>query len=158
MTVARNTRSPLRRGSSACLPACRRGGELSELIRCAGLAACRRRAPQARHHHHLTGQYVELRDGSLVLDTPKTAAGVRTVHIPPHLLEKLRAHLDTWTTEDSSVIFATARTSRSAEPPGDWSRCLRGTGSACRSSASTACGTPGTRWQHVDRARWCDAV
>ncbi len=30
-------------------------------------------------------QYVELRDGSLVLDTSKTAAGVRTVHIPPHL-------------------------------------------------------------------------
>ncbi len=31
-------------------------------------------------------QYVELRDGSRVLDTPKTAAGVRTVRIPPHLI------------------------------------------------------------------------
>ena len=50
-------------------------------------------------------QYVELRDGSLVLDTPKTAAGVRTVHIPPHLLEELQEHLNTWTTQDSPVIF-----------------------------------------------------
>ncbi len=35
-------------------------------------------------------QYVELEDNSLVLDTPKSAAGVRTVHIPPHLLAELR--------------------------------------------------------------------
>jgi integrase len=39
-------------------------------------------------------QYVELEDNSLVLDTPKTAAGIRTVHIPPHLLPDLRAHLE----------------------------------------------------------------
>jgi integrase len=38
-------------------------------------------------------QYVELEDNSLVLDTPKSAAGIRTVHIPPHLLEELREHL-----------------------------------------------------------------
>ena len=38
-------------------------------------------------------QYVELEDNSLVLDTPKTAASVRTVHIPPHLLNELRQHL-----------------------------------------------------------------
>ena len=37
-------------------------------------------------------QCVELRDGTLVLDTPKSAAGVRTVHIPPHLLPELRFH------------------------------------------------------------------
>jgi len=39
-------------------------------------------------------QYVELEDNSLVLDTPKTAAGIRTVHIPPHLLPDLQAHLE----------------------------------------------------------------
>lgn len=38
-------------------------------------------------------QYVELADYSLVLDTPKSAAGVRTVHIPPHLLALLHAHV-----------------------------------------------------------------
>ncbi len=42
-------------------------------------------------------QFVELRDGSLVLDTPKTAAGVRTVHIPPHLIGELREHLERYT-------------------------------------------------------------
>ena len=54
-------------------------------------------------------QYVELRDGSLVLDTPKTAAGVRTVHIPPHLVPELHAHLDSWTTPASPVIFPNSK-------------------------------------------------
>ena len=54
-------------------------------------------------------QYVELRDGSLVLDTPKTAAGVRTVHIPPHLVPELLVHLDTWTTPASTVIFPNSK-------------------------------------------------
>ena len=39
-------------------------------------------------------QYVDLRDGSLVLDTPKSAAGVRTVHSPPHPLPELSEHLE----------------------------------------------------------------
>jgi len=50
-------------------------------------------------------QYVELRDGSLILGTPKTAAGVRTVHIPPHLLPGLREHLELHTTAVSPVVF-----------------------------------------------------
>ncbi len=50
-------------------------------------------------------QYVELRDGTLVLDTPKSAAGVRTVHIPPHLLPELRQHLERYTTPRSTVVF-----------------------------------------------------
>ena len=54
-------------------------------------------------------QYVELRNGSLVLDTPKTAAGVRTVHIPPHLIPELSQHLATWTTPSSPVIFPNSR-------------------------------------------------
>jgi integrase len=39
-------------------------------------------------------QYVELEDNSLVLDAPKSAAGVRTVHIPPHLVPALWAHIE----------------------------------------------------------------
>lgn len=54
-------------------------------------------------------QYVELRDGTLLLDTPKTAAGVRTVHIPPHLIDELQAHLDDWTTPGSPVIFPNSK-------------------------------------------------
>lgn len=54
-------------------------------------------------------QYVELRDGTLVLDTPKSAAGVRTVHIPPHLLPELREHLDRYTTPRSTVVFPNSK-------------------------------------------------
>ena len=50
-------------------------------------------------------QYVELADNSLVLDTPKSAAGVRTVHIPPHLLDELRAHLSDYPDPASSLVF-----------------------------------------------------
>lgn len=50
-------------------------------------------------------QYVELQDNSLVLDTPKSAAGVRTVHIPPHLLAELRAHLYAYPDLASSLVF-----------------------------------------------------
>jgi integrase len=52
-------------------------------------------------------QYVELEDNSLVLDTPKTAAGIRTVHIPPHLLDELREHLATYPdpAPERSLVF-----------------------------------------------------
>jgi len=54
-------------------------------------------------------QYVELRDGTLVLDTPKSAAGVRTVHIPPHLLPELIEHLERYTTSRSPVVFPNSK-------------------------------------------------
>jgi integrase len=54
-------------------------------------------------------QYVELRDGTLVLDTPKSAAGVRTVHIPPHLLPELVQHLELYTTVRSTVVFPNSK-------------------------------------------------
>jgi len=50
-------------------------------------------------------QYVELEDNSLMLDTPKSAAGVRTVHIPPHLLAELQAHLSAYPDPASSLVF-----------------------------------------------------
>jgi integrase len=52
-------------------------------------------------------QYVELEDNSLVLDTPKTAAGIRTVHLPPHLLDELRERLDAYPDPDRgrSLVF-----------------------------------------------------
>lgn len=40
-------------------------------------------------------QYVELIDGSRLLGPPKTAAGVRTVAIPPHIVDELKLHLAT---------------------------------------------------------------
>jgi integrase len=39
-------------------------------------------------------QYVELKDGSRVLGPPKSDAGVRTVAIPPHIIDELKDHLE----------------------------------------------------------------
>jgi integrase len=39
-------------------------------------------------------QYVELKDGSRVLGPPKSAAGVRTVAIPPHIIDDIKDHID----------------------------------------------------------------
>jgi integrase len=50
-----------------------------------------------------------LADRTLVLDTPKSAAGVRTVHIPPHLLPELRRHLEMYTTARSTVVFPNSK-------------------------------------------------
>jgi integrase len=62
-------------------------------------------------------QYVELRDGTLVLDTPKSAAGVRTVHIPPHLLPELVQHLELYTTARSTVVFPNSKDQPIRRPP-----------------------------------------
>lgn len=51
-------------------------------------------------------QLVQLRNGSLRPDTPKSAAGRRTVHIPPHLLPDLRAHVATFVEADGGYVFS----------------------------------------------------
>ena len=45
---------------------------------------------------HVAGQLQELKDGSLVLAPPKTAAGVRTVSIPAALIPELEEQLAYW--------------------------------------------------------------
>jgi len=51
-------------------------------------------------------QLVELRTGNrLHLDTPKTAAGRRTVHLPPHLLPELEAHRQAYVPADCAWVF-----------------------------------------------------
>jgi integrase len=65
------------------------GARWGELV-----ALSRSRLDLERGTMRIDRQYVELADNSLVLDTPKTAAGIRTVHIPPHLLPELRTHLE----------------------------------------------------------------
>ena len=48
-------------------------------------------------------QAVFLKDGSRKVTAPKSAAGVRTVGLPPFVIDVLREHLDTWT---GAVAFA----------------------------------------------------
>lgn len=50
-------------------------------------------------------QYVLLRGQGLQISTPKTAAGVRRVHIPPHLLPVLRRHVEEFVPADCGLIF-----------------------------------------------------
>lgn len=51
-------------------------------------------------------QLVELRTGNrLQLDTPKTAAGRRTVHLPPHLLPELEVHRQVHVPAECAWVF-----------------------------------------------------
>lgn len=49
----------------------------------------------------------QLRDGRLVFKEPKTAAGRRTVAIPPHVLPRLVDHLDRFTDADPDALVFT---------------------------------------------------
>lgn len=49
----------------------------------------------------------QLRNGTLVIKAPKTAAGRRTVAIPPHVLPALTAHLETFTAADPDALVFT---------------------------------------------------
>lgn len=50
-------------------------------------------------------QLVEVRGLGLQPSTPKTAAGVRWVHLPPHLLPDLRLHLEQFVPADCTWVF-----------------------------------------------------
>jgi len=54
-------------------------------------------------------QLVELRGCRLQADTPKSAAGVRTIHLPPHLLPELQHHLDTFVPSDCPYVFPNSK-------------------------------------------------
>jgi integrase len=52
-------------------------------------------------------------DGKIVVGKPKTAAGIRTVHVPPHVAEMLRAHMSAHTGNGpESFLFTTTRGGR----------------------------------------------
>jgi integrase len=54
-------------------------------------------------------QLVELRGSKLQPDTPKSAAGVRTIHLPPHLLPELQHHLSTYVPADCLYVFPNSK-------------------------------------------------
>jgi len=59
-------------------------------------ALTRRRLDLLHAIVHVTEQIQELKDGTLVVGPPKTAAGVRRVAIPQALIPELEAHLARW--------------------------------------------------------------
>jgi integrase len=54
-------------------------------------------------------QLVELRGCRLQQDSPKSAAGVRTVHLPPHLIPELQRHLDTFVPAECPYVFPNSK-------------------------------------------------
>jgi integrase len=54
-------------------------------------------------------QLVELRGCKLQPDSPKSAVGVRTIHLPPHLLPELQHHLNTFVPPDCPYVFPNSK-------------------------------------------------
>lgn len=92
---------------------------LRSLILLAGFAALRRGelfGLERRDVDLATGQLsvqrqaVYLKDGTRKVTAPKSAAGVRTVGLPPFVVEALQDHLATWTAPDlNSPVFVGER-------------------------------------------------
>jgi integrase len=54
-------------------------------------------------------QFVELRNCRLKPDSPKSEAGVRTIHLPPHLIPELKYHLATFVPSDCLYVFPNSK-------------------------------------------------
>lgn len=54
-------------------------------------------------------QLVELRSCRLQPDSPKSSAGVRTIHLPPHLLPELQHHLNTFVPTGCMYVFPNSK-------------------------------------------------
>jgi integrase len=54
-------------------------------------------------------QLVELRGCRLEPDSPKSEAGVRTIHLPPHLIPELERHLEAFVPADCRYVFPNSK-------------------------------------------------
>lgn len=54
-------------------------------------------------------QLVELRGCQLLPDSPKSDAGVRTIHIPPHLVPELERHLASFVPSGCPYVFSNSK-------------------------------------------------
>jgi integrase len=76
-------------------------------LRLGELLALRRRRMDLVHGMVTVGeQRQELSGGGTVIGPPKTAAGFRTIAVPPHILDDLHQHLAAWTgPEPEALVF-----------------------------------------------------
>jgi len=75
------------------------------------LALRRDRVDLERGRINVTEQRCDLPDGTRVFGPPKTAAGVRSISLPPHLVEEVERHLDTWVApEGDAFLFSGPKT------------------------------------------------
>jgi len=98
-----------------------------------------------RHDIDLDAELIRVRrqvvrvNGGYVVGPPKTSAGVRDVSIPPHLIEPIREHLDTWCPEPDSLVLTGPEGQRMSSP-GLWYLFDR---------ARKAAGRPDLRWHDL---------
>lgn len=75
------------------------------------LALRRDRVDLERGRVNVFEQRNDLPDGTRVFGPPKTAAGVRSVSIPPHLIEEVKLHLGSWvSSEGDAFLFSGPKT------------------------------------------------
>ena len=95
------------------------------------LALRRDRVDLVRGRINVLEQRSDLPDGTRVFGPPKTAAGVRSISIPPHLMEEVLFHLDTWVAQGGeSFVFSGPKTEglRRATIDTAWGRARRSVG------------------------------
>ena len=95
--------------------------------------------------------------GRLVVDTPKSASGVRDVAIPPHLIDRFRDHLVAHTAPDANaLLFGSGQTRRATCK---LRRCTKTFTApaprlAGRTCVSMTCVIPALCWQPRPARRW----
>ena len=101
-------------------------------LRLGELLALRRvRVDLVRGRIDVLEQRSDLPDGTRVFGPPKTAAGIRSISIPPHLTEEILLHLDTWVAqEEEAFVFSGPKTDglRRATIDTAWGRARRAVG------------------------------
>jgi integrase len=77
-------------------------------LRAGELLALRRdRVDLQQRRIHVIEQRQELSNGTRFYGPPKTAAGVRTIAIPPHMVAEIESHLAAWVGADSGALLFT---------------------------------------------------
>jgi integrase len=81
-------------------------------LRLGELLALRRECVNLLHRRiEVVEQLQELSRGAYVFGPPKSAAGVRSVSVPPHVVDEVKTHLSTWVAlEPASLLFTGPRT------------------------------------------------
>lgn len=101
-------------------------------LRWGGLAALRRRCLDLDAGPvRVVASTTELKDGSVTIGPPKSAAGTRTVALPEMVISELRAHLDIYVGDgDEAFVFVGAKGAMLRRPTftRPWAKALRSVG------------------------------
>jgi integrase len=91
-------------------------------------------------------QLVELRGCRLQPDTPKSEAGVRIIHLPPHVIPELEHHLATFVPAACTYVFPNSKGEPIKRSSFRSVWLLARSKAECRPFVFTTSDTPATRW------------